>query len=526
MKKSNKDSQWDQAWASAFEDASLKPSERVWESIDGALANQEICKYKKRAFFYKYMAAACFLLACCSIAFVLLQGSFQEQSLAEEANSASDMVTQNKEAAPLTQLAETAETAEKAPENSAVEAENSASENYTAGEKRAEQPSGSNKNQQAENAGIANKNTEDSQAVYGQSYASLDHSASSNKGNQQPKATHNSRQQAAVLPSSDGENDGEKPTSSQPVLSEFGSAVEKGLADLKGLKKVKGMAFIEEQSNNSVTANVHKVWMPTEMFKKFKQEDSPRYLVGANIASNFFNPNFQSSGLENSTAQPVAGKPTKGVQDFAARTNNWSENPETQNQPSINASLQAAGWIGKKWVLQGGVQYGNYSSSTEAGSYLDAGTAQTYPLHYANFSADKVQRGRVGSRMTAPVSAINTFEFISVPVRIGYLVLDKKIGLLVSPGISSEFFLKNTLSDENKQLSSYTVYGGEDAPFNRVHFRATMGAQVFYKLSEHYMITLEPNYQHAITDFNKEGTMFNSRPSNMGLSAGFRYIIR
>jgi hypothetical protein len=515
MKKSDKRSQWENEWSSAFEGGSIKPSERVWESIDASLANQEARRYKKKALFYQYLAAACFFLACCSISFLLLmQNSMHEQQLAQETTPArtADTLTTGGDAL--------AEQSAKATHKDKAAAEEAAGKSSPAAKGNFAEEQG--KSQPAE---ALAENDIKAGTAHGK--------RSSAKDRKQYAQPAGSGEMEAIAADSQGAQADVETSGDEEVLSgpaflaedvEEVNAEEKRLEEQSGLHRVDKLAYIEESfSSKPVHARVNKVWMLAEMFKKFKQEESPRYLLGANIASNYFNPNFQNNtGGASLDAEPL--KPSKGNQFSNANLDSWNEEPA--NQPSINAGIQAAGWVGKKWVLQGGVQYGNYRSSTVAGTYVDAGTAQAYPLHYANFSPDKIQSGRPGSRMAAPVSATNTFEFISVPLRIGYVVIDKKIGLLLSPGISSEIFLKNQISDENRQLSTYTVYGGEDSPFNTVHFRGTFGAQVYYKLSEHYLISIEPNYQHSITDFNKEGAMFRSRPSNLGLSAGFRYIIR
>lgn len=503
MKKLDERTPWEKEWASAFDEASLQPSESVWHSIDGELANKEARKYKRRAFFYQWAAAASFLLACCSIAFILLQNAPVSGEVAQQNTPAEEAVPTVIDSVPFSGIAATEAEGVRAEETPANTVAREQAEQYkVAGTEN----NGRANNQNALAGGESVRRQEQQKNNAGRTGSG----SSIGNGMTHEEASSQSNSLAA-LAAGDGADAEEENTALAALFPQ----------------NIRSLPFIEQKSEMPapLEANIQKVWMASHMLKKSKKESNPRYLLGASIASNYFNPNFQDNTPAMADFAAEAARPTKGNLTSTANLDNWQEEQQL-NQPSINAGIQAAGWIGKKWVLQGGVQYGNYRSTTMAGSYMDAATAQAYPLHYANFSPDKMQRANAGSRLAAPISAINTFEFISVPLKLGYMVLDKKVGLLLSPGISSEIFLRNQLADADKQLSTYTIYGGEEAPFNRVHFRGVMGAQIFYKLSEHYMISLEPNYQHSITDFSKESAVFQSRPSNVGISAGFRYIIR
>lgn len=466
MKRLDEHSQWEKEWAATFRDESQKPAESVWQNLDAVLANKEAKKYKKRAFYYKWLAAASVLFSVCGAILLLQnnsQGFPQDQTAArpttgvttEEAIGLSSEEQEREREAKERQLAEAGQYK--------VEEETATAEEVT------------------EVAGFSGDRT-----------------------NEQPKAL------AAV------ENDESRESTLLAGLAEKGQGQ-------RSLVNVKKIGFVEESIKTEVTAKIQKVWLASDMLKK-KEDALPKYLLGASLSSNYFNPNYQdNNALVASMTKDNALNPKKG-QMSAARVSEWDVKEE--NPVTLNGGVQAAAWIGKKWVLQSGIQYGNYKSAGQAGSYVDPTNSQAYPLHYANFSADKVQTIKSGSRISAPVSVVNSFEFISVPVSIGYVVFDRKLGLMVSPGLSSEFFLSNQLSSEGQGLSTYTVYGGEESPYNRVHLRGLIGAQLYYKLGEHYMISIEPSYQQSVTDFNKSESYFSSRPTNMGISAGFRYIIR
>lgn len=481
MKKLNKSGEWEKEWAEAFEQASLQPSESVWGGIDRQLANQELRKYKKRAAFFQWVAAASVFISLCGAAWLFIQSPGREaaQPMAEQ------------------QEVLTAPAAEKAP--LALE--------------QLEQKAGSASAEEAKATSVLSK---------GERQASP--SALSGKENRKG-AIHSPTASFSLAGTASSTSFAEKKSSLEAItraLAEAGSGRRPAAKKGQTVEKNGFMHF--DHSAGPIMAAMQKVWLPSDMLKKKKEAEPARFWLGATLASNAFDPNFQNNSPSLQNLGESDFQPTKKNQVSTARVSQWNE--EQGLQLSMNAGVQAAAWLGKKWVLQGGVQYGSYQSGATAGTYVDQGSAQAYPLHYANLSYDKVQMARPGSRLTAPVAATNTFEFISVPMQLGYVVFDRQLSLLLSPGISSEFFLRNQLSDKQNRLSTYTVYSGSDAPFQTVHLKGILGAQLFYKLGDNYMISLEPSFQHALTNFHKSSSLFQSRPSNVGLAAGFRYIIR
>ncbi len=503
MKKLNDGGDWEKEWADAFEHASLQPSDNVWNAIDGDLANKELRKYKKRAAFFQWVAAASVFLSVCGVAWQLTQpgGAEADRQMTEQQQ-------QQEVRQPVT-------------DSIPLFAGEEASSNEKASEKAALAFSAESQAQtQVADAPVA----ENSTGVV----ASQGRGEKANAGTNTNKTGSTSGTQPAFVPPAGAytaANQIAQPGNNPGEAAFQGSVAENGPADAPGLYDAEKAGFIFfEQARTAVEADFQKVWLASDLFPKKEEASDARFWLGATLTSSSFNPNFQENSSSLATMAAREFEPVKGGLRSTARVSQWNE--EAQPQISINGGVQAAARLGKKWVLQGGIQYGSYRSETTAGTYVDQNGAQAYPLHYANFSQDRVQLARAGSRLTAPVDAMNTFEFISVPLQLGYVLIDRKFSLLVSPGVSSEFFLRNQLSDQDNRLSTYTIYSGEEAPFETVHFKALLGAQLFYKLSDNYMISLEPSFQQALTNFNKSSSLFESRPSSVGVSAGFRYLIR
>lgn len=566
MKKLDERSQWENEWADAFNDAKQSPSERVWQNIDSVLANKEARKYKKRAIFYKWMAAASvFISACGAVLFMLsnpqdtssrniaensgtqqqqhteqatpeapvvspgANTAFNEQPAAEEHNTPAAEPAASEKNTPAESASDVAGAAIAANKNhagtgTAEDGKHSAGTNVP-GNGKSGKNAASAENQlagtQEQAKAFAPEGQEDMESGSSRSFAFADEGEKRKSGGE--KSSSPAGGASAGINSAE-----EAEEASAPVVNPSYSS---GIALLKAEKR--GL-MQEDHKPDLIEVYVSKVWMPTDLLKNKPGQDTERFWVGASVASNNFKPNFEDNSPSPVMLAENNFKPDVRSRLSEVNMDSWDKSQESM--VSFAGGLQAAARLGEKWVLQGGLQYGTYKTSGNAGAYSDATGTHTYPLHYSNFSPEKLSGASnsldAGNNLsdnvvmnTSPVSAINTFEFLSVPVTIGYMVLDKKVGVVLAPGVTSEFFLSNQLTDKKEELGDYSV-SGSDSPYNIIHFRGLVGASIFYKLGDHYVISIEPSYQHAITDFNKSGSVFDSRPSNLSLGAAFKYIIR
>lgn len=148
--------------------------------------------------------------------------------------------------------------------------------------------------------------------------------------------------------------------------------------------------------------------------------------------------------------------------------------------------------IAERWVLQTGVQYLNQTLENGANSAL-------------------LQGG----------SIVSTSEFVSIPVQAGYLLLDRKIGWQLNPGVSTDFFVKNTLSNQQQSVSQGA---GSDSPYRSVNFAGLMSSEVSYKLGKNYRLSLVPGLRYSPNSAMKSQTTGNALTWDVGFR--FRYIFK
>ncbi|MGC4022196.1 MAG: hypothetical protein QM734_09750 [Cyclobacteriaceae bacterium] len=184
---------------------------------------------------------------------------------------------------------------------------------------------------------------------------------------------------------------------------------------------------------------------------------------------------------------------------------------------SYSMSMLGGARIAKNWTLQSGIQYLNQSingSSYASSSYSLATVAGalTVPGLY-NLSPG-----------LAPVNVMSTSEFVSVPVQAGYLIVNRKFGWQVNSGVSTDFFIRNTLSDGQRQ--SFTQSAGSDSPYRSVNFSGLMSSEVSYKLSQHYRISLVPGFRYSFNPMLKSSANTSGNPWLWDFGFRFKYIFK
>ncbi len=173
--------------------------------------------------------------------------------------------------------------------------------------------------------------------------------------------------------------------------------------------------------------------------------------------------------------------------------------------------------VAKRWVLQSGVQYMNqsagYSSNISSGS-LDVVSS------YANKP----------SAFTGPVSSgsmydiTSTNQFLTIPVQAGYLLIDKKLGWQINPGVATDFFVRNTLTDPSGQRQSYSQGAGSDSPYRSINFAGLMSSEVSYRLGKSYRVSLVPGFRYSLSPILKSQNAGNPFVWDVGFR--FRYIFK
>ncbi len=477
MKNLSEKSDFEHLWENAFSEAEMAPSDHIWDKIDATLSKEEAGKYRKRVFMYKLLAAA-------SVAFALGIGAF--------------------------------------------------SLNYYS---RNETPSG-----------LASSNITPTELLHDENT----NISSDNK--LQP--TQSIRENESLAPESDriaSNNDVAEQTNvideklfmpildTQPEVTIVQGSTSEASPNKRQVNAVRGLnplGIDNETSLNLVTMAPEHIYMipimPRGASKNMRYSQELNFIAGLDFSTGLFDPNFgqtaSSTFSSNTGIAAMAGAEKFNDQlasfntvnkDFlAVRESGKETTPEVSFSYGANVGFK----MSRRIILQTGIAYRKSNSTTTSSAYIeDVSSGKRMPVVASyNYSLEGLS---VVNSMDE-TSLTNQFEFASVPLRAGYMILDKKLNLTVLAGVSTEFFLGNNITGGGAFLESISNSQGDDSPYKDVYFNGSIGTMVGYTIFGNYNITIEPGYRFAINSFTKEDFYLNSYPSAFNLAFGVTYNFR
>ncbi|HLZ16719.1 MAG TPA: hypothetical protein VKQ08_06755, partial [Cyclobacteriaceae bacterium] len=150
--------------------------------------------------------------------------------------------------------------------------------------------------------------------------------------------------------------------------------------------------------------------------------------------------------------------------------------------------------VADRVVLQSGVQYMNQSIGSSS-NISTLGSLSSLVKYSSSPS--------IAYTTTSPYDIVSANEFVSVPLQAGYLILDKRVGFQLNSGVSTDFFIRNTLSDPSGQRQSYSQSAGQDSPYRSVNFSGLMSSELSYKMGSHYRVSLVPGFRYSFNPILK-----------------------
>lgn len=471
--------EFENAWKKAFLDAEMNPSDDVWTRIDAALANQEAARYKKKAFYYKIAAAASILLALTAGLWTFRQSQTGDREIVQQESGKSAPVV--------------------APDN-ALE----------------------------ERMQVLPGKTDDKPAKEDDSFAGGGSNSYAFLVPAEAEEESEDEISAAYVPDRVGEN---TTADSYAVLA---PAMKSGIAFLDAdISPQKG--YIQRALDPAVLFAV----LP-------KEESDDAFWAGLALAGGSFDPDFSGGwSREKSSISKEFANLNFMAPASSSRYNGWYNslydnvalanelnNPELltpsikESKPEISYSfgVNIGGKLGKRWAYQSGAYYAkNATSSSTSAVFVNNAEDKAYPVHVSNF----MNKDRVYTvNYLSDVALNNTFEFISVPVKAGYILYDRKMSITLFSGISSDIFLSNRIDDGDKGLETVTVSPGPDSPYRGVWFNGLISLEIKYNPAGRYSAFIEPAYKVSLNSLTRPGYPYTSYPKTFSVGAGVKYNLR
>lgn len=500
----DKRSAFEDQWRDAFDDAEMTPSAGLWKNIDNQLTQQENGKYRRGFIFYRSLAAAC-VVCLLALGYYVLHDSLQqsESMLGQEtpatppadadANPASEALADE-----MNRVPQPDESLAQGTPNSRIPREPIDDRPATSTEEPTEQP-----------ATLALAPQARSQSAKAGNAVSANTAAFADE-----ERLDSNISRANVL---------NRTSASDPAyLATLGPAT-------------------DEPGQPAWIKTIDKLYRVPQLFAKEEEEDSEqagRLFAGLNLATNYFDPNFsQGSGgalfAANADAMPQA---ISADRQLAQSTLSTAESYNTQNvssglenrpQISISYGVDVGMMLTKRLSLESGIDYGQMNSNTSTMLVAeDFSRGQRIPLLVS--TAQDVQNSSTRTRFTGREQQLtNTFEIISVPLKLGYNLQFNKLNINLSSGVAANFFLNNRLSDKSGQLSTVNLSANSaGSPYKQLYYSAVFSGGLSYLLTRNYAISVAPNYNLALSNLTEGGYNFSSQPNNFGIDFGVRYIFQ
>jgi hypothetical protein len=492
--KNSENPKFEKGWKDAFADAEASPSENVWNNIDLQLSHAESGDMKRRVVFYQRLAAA-------SVIFALALGSMGVWYWTKDGGkemASTETVDKNNG---VTDKENTIK------ENDATELNERTLESQVADKgavKGGEAIKLSEESLENQIVNSKEKNTASADYTKGKETTNHKNETESLRGarNQINNPIDQSNQVAIVQKPDDvnylGDNLKEK--SNEPAWRNIALA-SNSLPEAEAKPKGKPVEEIEALKKSSRTM------IAKEDTKKKRSEDENWWASVGGSAGSY---NTQANGV------------SSGSQAFQNPSIASMNAAPISNRASVGTSFSFGMTFGKKvaqrWVVLSGVNYLSQSIGYNSNiAVVDANNqAKAYAADFASPTANVTS--------TSPYSINSVSEFVSIPLQTGYLIVDRKIGVQLNTGIATDFFIKNTLTDESGKFSSYSESAGNNSYYRTLNWTGLVGTEFSYKVAKHYRVSLVPGLRYSFNSVFKSSAGSTLNPMVWDVGFRFRYI--
>ena len=196
----------------------------------------------------------------------------------------------------------------------------------------------------------------------------------------------------------------------------------------------------------------------------------------------------------------------------------------TTNSLGLNFGMKVA----DKWTIESGIFYtqsGAVSQTNlvvESPNIVEPIAASTEAKGVTNLNS-LVANDEVVEYAYRDVSLNNQFQFASLPLKAGYLLIDGQLSIIINAGFSTDLYLGNKLIDQESVVANVSIGPGSGSPYRQVSFAGLGGLQLGYNFFDNFEITVEPYLRQPITTLTKSSSAFNASPSSLGINTGVKY---
>ncbi len=196
----------------------------------------------------------------------------------------------------------------------------------------------------------------------------------------------------------------------------------------------------------------------------------------------------------------------------------------------INMGVAYGYKISKKWSLESGIRYlrGNSTLQSNTYSFQQNGIANTFLANYlvqnSSRSAAYTTNNSTNTVVADASKFGNLYKYLMIPMQLGYEIgLSKKLGLNLLAGISTDFFLQNTIVNDNSILQEKNTIDGSSKIYKPLNISGLGGIRVSYLLNKHWQANIGTSYQKALFSGINSSTALQMRLQMFGINYGVNY---
>lgn len=220
---------------------------------------------------------------------------------------------------------------------------------------------------------------------------------------------------------------------------------------------------------------------------------------------------------------------------------NEKSNDNASGLISLGGGIKVNYKLNKKLALQTGLKYNQIgqdfstgssrlfmadpSSQSLAGNELDGveflpSHTSAGPIKFKSQGKENVDVNSEYLRASSSSSSelAQSFEMIEIPLLLRYNLIQKRVGLFVTGGVSANWLLSNGVYDTSNGRRKV----GEIDNLRTTNFSSHFGLGLEYRLSSKFHLGLEPSFKYYINSLSKDGN-FNYKPYSIGVQTGIRY---
>ncbi|WP_375580404.1 outer membrane beta-barrel protein [Marivirga tractuosa] len=265
---------------------------------------------------------------------------------------------------------------------------------------------------------------------------------------------------------------------------------------------------------------------------KPKDKSGVSWNTNVNIGSGNFNPNSEITESPlfpavNTLNNPGSSARTTG--DDASYSNQERNAVEDlssapmQGNISFTFGLNFGVDLTEKWNIKSGLQYGAYRTSSSSSTVLrDRNSDELYPFHGAS-SSTAISDGRVVN-VTSEYDLQSDFQILTIPLMASYKVIDRKFDVSLVAGLSADFIIKNTLKAGSDQINEIKFHQNDKQSYKNLFASSMAGIEISYPFADKYAVSIMPTYKRALSNITTDEATFNSMPAFIGLNMSLAYM--